>query len=133
MKSKTNIVRALVVDDNDNFRAGCVEYLNYQTDLEVVGEARDGFEAIKQIDKLKPDIVFMDISMPKLDGLAAAHLIKEKYPEIKIVIVSIHQKSIFKEVAASLPIDGFVSKASLPIELPKMLKKLDVNSGAAIE
>jgi len=132
-RNKPNIRKALVVEDNDNFRTDYIEYLNYQTNLDIVGEARDGFEALKQIEKLKPDVVFMDISMPKMDGLTASHLIKEKYPEIKIVIVTIHERYIFKEVADSLPVDGYICKSSISHELPKLLKKLDIYSNAEIE
>jgi DNA-binding NarL/FixJ family response regulator len=131
-KNKTNIANALVVDDNDNFRASCIEYLNFQSDLNIVGEAKNGREAIKLIRKLNPDIVFMDISMPKMDGLTAAHLIKEKFPSIKVVIITIHEKEIFKVVADSLAVDGFISKSSISEELPKLLKKLEVYSEAAV-
>lgn len=131
-KRKSNIARVLVVDDNDSFRAGYVEYLNYQTNLEIVGEARDGTEAISLIEKLKPDIVFMDISMPRMDGLTAANLIKEKYPKIKVVIITIHEKSVFKEIAESLPVDGFISKSSISMELPRVLKKLETFSNAGV-
>ncbi len=132
-KHKSNIPKALIVDDNYNFREGYKEYLTYQTDLEIVGEAKNGFEAIKKINKLKPDIVFMDISMPGMDGLTASHLIKEKFPRIKIVIVTIHEKYIFKEIAGSLPVDGFINKSSISHELPKTLKKLDIYSYTAVE
>ncbi|NJD23008.1 MAG: response regulator transcription factor [Melioribacter sp.] len=132
-KSKSYIPKALIVDDNYNFREGYREYLTYQTDLDIVGEAQDGFEAIKKINKLKPDIVFMDISMPKMDGLTAAHLIKKKFPEIKIVIVTIHEKYIFKGIVDSLPVDGFINKSAISHELPKMLKKLDKYSNTIVE
>jgi DNA-binding NarL/FixJ family response regulator len=131
-KNRTNIVNAIVVDDNDNFRAGCIEYLGFQTELKVVGEAKDGYEAIQLIQKLNPDIIFMDISMPRMDGLTAAQLIKQKFPEIKIIIITIHEKEIFKEVADKLPIDGFISKTSISNELPKLLRKLEVYSNTAI-
>ena len=132
-KNKSNITKALIVDDNDNFRTGFKEYLSYQTDLNIIGEAKDGFEAVKQIEKLKPDIVFMDISMPQMDGLTAVHLIREKHPEIKIIIITIYEKTLFKEVADSLAVNGFISKSTISDELPKMLKKLDVYVSAAVE
>ena len=125
-RNKSHIPRVMIVDDNYNFRQGYKEYLTYQTDLSIVGEAKDSFEAIKKINKLKPDIVFMDISMPQMDGLTAAHLIKEKHPGIKIVIVTIHEKHIFKEIVESLPVDGFINKSSIFLELPKILKRLDI-------
>lgn len=125
-KNNANIRTALVVEDNYDFRSSYIEYLNYQTNLNIIGVAKDGIEAVKQITKLKPDIVFMDISMPKMDGLTAAHLIKKKYPEIKIVIVTIHEKYILKEIADTLPVDGFICKSSISDQLPKILKKLDI-------
>jgi YesN/AraC family two-component response regulator len=132
-KNKSVSTRALVVDDNDNFRAGYVEYLNHQTGLNLIGEARDGSEALKYIDKFKPDIIFMDISMPIMDGLTAAHLIKEKYPDIKIIIVTIYEKNVFQEIADSLPVDGFISKSAISRELPKILKKLDIYINTPVE
>ncbi|MFI5236303.1 MAG: response regulator transcription factor [Ignavibacteriales bacterium] len=131
-KTKANIANALVVDDNDNFRSNYIEYLNFQTDLNIVGEAKDGYEAIQLIQKLSPDIVFMDISMPKMDGLTAAHLIKEKFPLVKVVIITIHEKEIFKEVAGTLPVDGFINKTAISHELPKLLKRLEVYSNTPI-
>jgi two-component system response regulator DesR len=128
IKNKSNIAKIIVVDGNDDFRAGYIEYLNNYNGLNVIGEARDGFEAFKKIEKLKPDIVFMDISMPKMDGLTAAHLIKEKYPHIKIVITTIYEESVLKELAGMVPVEGFISKSSISLELPKVLRKLESSS-----
>ncbi len=117
-------IRVLIADDNDNFRVGFSELINNQNKLKVVGEAKDGIETINLAAMLKPDIVMIDISMPKMDGIACAQLIKKQLPNTFIVIVTIHEESVFKVLADSLPADGFICKSSISHDLPKVLKKL---------
>lgn len=131
-KNNQSVIKAMVVEDNDKFRCDYIKYLKYLTDLNVISEARNGFEALEEIKKNKPDIIFMDISMPRMDGITAAYLIKKKYPEIKIVFVTIYEKSILKGAANSLPVDGFICKSSISNELPKALKKLDIYVNEAV-
>jgi len=117
-------IRVLIADDNDSFRVGFTELINSQNRLKVVGEAKDGIETINLTTMLKPDLVMIDISMPKMDGIACAQLIKKQSPNTFIVIVTIHEESTFKVLADSLPADGFICKSSISHDLPKVLKKL---------
>jgi two-component system, NarL family, response regulator NreC len=117
-------VSVLVADDNDSFRAGFIELINNQNRMKVVGEAKDGIETINLATILKPELVMIDVSMPKMDGIACAQLIKKQSQNTFVVIMTIHEESIFKVLADSLPADGFICKSSISHDLPKVLKKL---------
>ena len=64
-----NAIRVLVVDDHDLFRRGLMEVLDEESDMEVIGEARNGLEAIDRVEELSPDVVFMDLNMPGQNGI----------------------------------------------------------------
>ncbi len=119
--------KILVADDNESFRTGFVNYLNSQEGLKVVGEASDGYEALTLSSRLKPDIIMMDIAMPKMDGITSARKIKRKYPDINIVIVTMYDEDAYKKLTEKLPVDGFISKATLSKDLFEVLKKIKVN------
>ena len=82
--------RVLVVDDESLVRRILKQILASYQDLELVGEAANGEEAIAAVERLQPDVVVMDIRMPASDGIAAARVIKEKYPHVKIIGLSGH-------------------------------------------
>ena len=119
--------KILVADDNESFRKGFVNYLNSQKGLSVVGEASDGYEALTLSTRLRPDIIMMDIAMPKIDGITSARMIKRKYPDINIVIVTMYDEEAYRKLMEKLPVDGFISKASLSADLFEVLKKIKVN------
>ena len=119
--------KILVADDNDSFRKGFINYLNSQKGLKVVGEAADGYEALALSSRLKPDIIMMDIAMPKMDGITSARKIKKKYPDINIVIVTMYDEEAYRKLTEKLPVDGFISKASLSADLFEVLRKIKVD------
>ena len=82
--------RVLVVDDESLVRRILKQILASYQDLELVGEAANGEEAIVAVERLQPDVVVMDIRMPASDGIAAARVIKGKYPQVKIIGLSEH-------------------------------------------
>ena len=79
-------IKILLADDHTIVRQGLAKLLEAEPALEVVGEADDGRQAILQAQKLKPDIVIMDIAMPLLNGIEATRQVKKKYPSIKIIM-----------------------------------------------
>jgi two-component system nitrate/nitrite response regulator NarL len=81
--------RVLLVDDHQLFREGLAHILNQQPDFEVVGEAGDGLEAHVKAQKLRPDLILMDVGMPGCDGLEATQYIKQKLPEVTIVMLTV--------------------------------------------
>jgi len=81
-------IKILMADDHPVVRAGIRGMLETQDDFEVVAEAENGQEAIEQVAKLKPDVVLMDLRMPEMDGVEAIGKIKEKYPNINILVLT---------------------------------------------
>jgi CheY-like chemotaxis protein len=104
--------RVLVADDHEAVRRGVRQVLLGHGRVEIVGEAKNGREAIEETRKLRPDLVIMDWSMPELDGLTAAQLIKKFSPTTAIVIFSVHTSDLFRNLAKSLGLEGFVTKGS---------------------
>ena len=83
--------RILIADDHDVVRSGLRMLLRTSPEFSVTGEAADGEEAVRLVAKQKPDVIFMDISMPKLDGIEATKIIKGNHPETKVIILTVHE------------------------------------------
>ncbi|MBI3244694.1 MAG: response regulator transcription factor [Chloroflexi bacterium] len=84
--------RILLADDNDLLREGLASLINAQPDLEVVGQAADGLEALTLARNLRPDLIVMDIKMPVCDGLEATRLIRAAWPEARVLILTVHDE-----------------------------------------
>lgn len=110
-------VRVLLVDDHILFRKGISSMMASQPDLEVVGEASDGTEALEKARELMPDIILMDINMPRTDGLEATRLIKEELPYVKIVILTVSddEQNLFEAIKSGAM--GYLLKNLEPEEL----------------
>lgn len=114
MKTK---VRILIADDHAEFRRALRVYLRKHDRVEVVGEACDGDEAVDQAHSLHPDVILMDINMPKRSGLEAARVIKRELPEITIVFLTMYADDRYRELARNAPADGFINKADLRMNI----------------
>ena len=79
-------IRVLVADDHDIVREGLRELVNNQTDMEMIGHACDGQQALVKVRALRPDVILLDIAMPEMNGLAVVSLIKEISPETQVVV-----------------------------------------------
>lgn len=100
--------RILIVDDHELLRRG-VQGLIAQSGLGTVcGEAADGQEAVRKTEELKPDLIIMDVSMPKLSGIEATKQIRSFNPTVKIIILTIHQSSQMAGIAAKAGANGYV-------------------------
>ncbi len=84
-------IHILLADDHTILRAGLKMMLNAQPDMEVVGEAHDGHQAIAEAQRLQPDIVLMDITMPDMNGIEATRHIKKVLPEVKVLVLTMHE------------------------------------------
>ena len=86
-------IRVLLADDHAMMRDGLKALLQTAADIEVVGSVGNGREALARVMTLKPDVVIMDVTMPEMNGIEAANLMREKHPEIRIVMLSMHSSS----------------------------------------
>ncbi|MFH0992064.1 MAG: response regulator transcription factor [bacterium] len=117
-----NINRILIVDDHEDFRKTVEGFLKKFPTVEVVGEASDGEEAIQKVESLMPDIVLMDIAMPHCSGLEATRLIKQKWPNVKVIITTTFEYPIYKFQATEVKADDYILKRSLKADLEKRFR-----------
>ena len=117
-------MKLLIVDDHPVTRAGIKAVLENDGQFQIIGEAKDGLDAIHQVDKLKPDIVIMDISMPNLSGIKATEEILREHPEIKVVALSIHTGENFVKEMLKAGAVAYLMKDEAPEELKRALVKV---------
>lgn len=117
-------VRILIVDDHPIFRQGIRQLLEQERDFSVVAEAADGEEAIKLVTELSPDIVLMDMGMPKLNGLEATRQIKKEYPNIMVLALTVHVEDeyIFSILGAGA--EGYLLKTTQNSELVQAIRSV---------
>lgn len=105
-------VRVLIADDHTIVRSGVRLLLATEPDIDVIGEARDGVEALAEIELLQPDVVLMDIAMPGLDGLAATREIKSRWPQINIIVLTMHRQDEYFFEALRAGASGYILKGA---------------------
>jgi NarL family two-component system response regulator LiaR len=89
----------MIVDDHDMVRKGLATFLKVNADLELVGEARDGQEALRMCEQVRPNVVLMDLVMPEMDGTTATRLIREQWPEVQVIaLTSFQEKELVQQV-----------------------------------
>jgi DNA-binding NarL/FixJ family response regulator len=104
------LARLLIVDDHDLMRKSTHVMLEGEPDLEVIGEAVNGRQALELCRQLRPDVVLMDVRMPEMDGLTATRAIKEEMPAISILMVSAYESEDYRREAASAGAAGYILK-----------------------
>lgn len=105
-------IRVLLADDHAMMRDGLQALLQTTVDIEVVGSVSNGREALNRTIALKPDVVIMDVTMPEMNGIEAASLLRKKYPQIRIVMLSMHSSSEHVYRALSAGATGYLLKES---------------------
>ena len=108
--TQTRSARVLIVDDHHFIRHGLHRMLSLAPDLEVIGEASNGREALQLCRTLHPDLVLMDVNMPEMDGLTATRAIKREHPEIAILMVTMHENPNYLLEALEAGAAGYVLK-----------------------
>ena len=126
----TKNARLLLVDDHEIFRRGLRALLEPFPEWQICGEAVDGMDAIEQCKLLKPDIIVMDVSMPRLNGLEAARLIRKETPEPRIVMITQHDSPQIRTAALEAGAQAFVTKSAVGSELVSALRNLLHTSAA---
>jgi DNA-binding NarL/FixJ family response regulator len=107
----------LLADDHAILSAGLRALLGYYDDIEIVGEAQNGAEAVQLVGELRPDIVLMDIAMPGLNGIEATRLIRERYPLTRVLVLSQHGERQYVMAVLKAGASGYILKRALGSDL----------------
>jgi DNA-binding NarL/FixJ family response regulator len=110
-------IRIVLVEDHTILREGLRALLSADPKFEVVGEADDGREAVRRVDKLAPDLVVMDLSMPRMTGMDAIREIKRRHPATKIIALTVHKAEEYLRTTLQAGADGYVLKDATHVEL----------------
>lgn len=122
--SKVRPLRVLLADDHTFYRRGVAAELARHPQIEVVGEAGDGAEAIALARETRPELILMDLSMPHIGGLGALQAIKEEMPEVRVVVLSVHEDDEHLFEAIRRGADGYLRKSIEPRALLDALERL---------
>jgi len=106
------MIKVLLVDDHELVRTGIESILNLQEDISVIGATNSGEKALEILDKLSPDVILMDVKMPGIGGVEACRRVIQRYPEIKIIALSVHNDGPIPQQLLKLGAAGFISKGS---------------------
>src|SRR5438270_2174230 len=110
-------IHILLADDHTILRAGLKMMLNAQPDMEVIGEAQDGRQAISEGIRLQPDIILMDITMPDMNGIEATRQVKKMLPEVKVLVLTMHENDEYVFQALRAGASGYMLKEAADTEL----------------
>ncbi len=118
--------RVLIADDNSTVRDILKMFLEQRTDLEICGEASDGLEAVEKALALRPDLLLLDYSMPKMNGAEAASVLKKLTPDVHIILFTMYSEDIGKAVTSAIGVDAVLSK---PDGITPLVKAIDAALG----
>jgi DNA-binding NarL/FixJ family response regulator len=117
-------LRIVLAEDHTILREGLRALLSADPDFEIIGEAQDGREAVRCVEKLEPDLLLMDLSMPRMSGMDAIREIKKRYPEIKIIALTVHKTEEYLLNTLQAGADGYVLKDATHDELVLAIKNV---------
>jgi DNA-binding NarL/FixJ family response regulator len=115
-------IKVLIVDDHTLVRQGIRALLGLTADIEIIGEAADGREAIEKVQTLKPDIVLMDLAMRNMGGLEATRIIRREFPSAKVIAVTQYDDSEYVIPVVEAGARGYVNKMASPLELTSAIQ-----------
>jgi DNA-binding NarL/FixJ family response regulator len=110
-------IRILLADDHAVLRAGLAALLNARADMEVVGEAADGGELLTLAAAIEPDIILLDLTMPRLGGLEVLPLLRQRMPAVRILVLTMHNEESYLRQALKAGANGYVLKKAADVEL----------------
>jgi two-component system, NarL family, response regulator DegU len=122
-------VRVLAVDDSPAFLNTLCTFLKGDPVFEIVATAQNGEEALSAVEKCRPQVVLMDLQMPKMNGLEATAELHQHYPELPVIILTAHDLPTLREACIKHGAYGFVTKAKLSQQLPGLLAKAPLPHG----
>jgi DNA-binding NarL/FixJ family response regulator len=119
-----NNLKIVLAEDHTILREGLRALLSTDPNFKIVGEARDGRDAVRCVEKLVPDLLLMDLSMPRMSGMEAIREIKKRYPEIKIIALTVHKTEEYLLTTLKAGADGYVLKDATHDELVMAIKNV---------
>ncbi|HEU0122797.1 MAG TPA: response regulator transcription factor [Bryobacteraceae bacterium] len=122
-------IRVLLADDHAVVRQGFRMILGAQTDMEIVGEAGNGREAVQMSDQLQPDVVVMDVAMPELNGIEATRRITEAAPHTRVLALSMHKDSVYVREILRAGARGYLLKDSIDVDLLAAVRAIAKGEG----
>ena len=125
MNAPLHPIRVLIADNNPDFLNALAQYIRSIPGVELVGEAVDGEDAIKKAESTYPDLIILDIIMPKKSGIEALSTIKDKFPDVTVVMISINEGQSYRKLAEVYRVDKYIGKNSDDIhkELLEVIKQ----------
>ncbi len=111
------IIRVLVVDDSDIALRAICSLLETRKDIQVIGTAKDGCRALEEVQALRPDLVLMDMEMPLMNGLEATSLLRIRYPETRVIVVTVHDNHEVQKACRTVGAHAFVAKSRAHADL----------------
>ena len=114
-------IKVMLADDHVLMREGIRQLLEFDGSIEVIGEASDGEECLQKLEKVKPDVLLLDINMPKLNGIEVLEEIKRKNINVKVLILTVHNEVDYLIRAVDIGVDGYILKDSESAELKKAI------------
>lgn len=124
LQERNRLTRLAIVDDHNLAREGLRDMLADQPDIVVVGEAANGREALLLCSRLRPDLVMMDVRMPEMDGLAATRELKQRFPQISVLMVTMHENPDYLLEALKAGAAGYVLKDALQQEVVGAVRRV---------
>lgn len=119
-------IRLLLVDDDRGFRATLRQLLEQRADVEVLGEAGNGEEAVQLANDLHPDVVLMDLAMPRMNGVEATRQLKTRRPDLAVIILTVHDEDVYRRTALAAGAAAFLEKKMLGVDLwPTLVRILN--------
>ncbi|MFD2514940.1 response regulator transcription factor [Pontibacter locisalis] len=118
-----------VADDHTLFRKGVLEILKTYPEITVIADAGNGAELIEKIEGNLPDVVMLDLEMPEMDGIATSRYLLSKYPDVKVLVVSMYGEESLVEKLLEEGVHGYLLKSSEPEELREALQTLKSGNG----
>jgi NarL family two-component system response regulator LiaR len=119
---RPNPIRVMIVDDHDMVRKGLATFLKVNADLELVAEARDGKEALRLCEQIRPDVILMDLVMPEMDGTTATRLIRERWPQVQVVALTNFEEPKLVREALQAGVIGYLLKNVTVEELAEAVR-----------
>ena len=114
-------IRIMITDDHSMIREGLKNLLELEGDIEVVAEAENGIECLDKLDDVNPDVLLLDINMPKMNGLEVLQNLKERKSKVKVLVLTVHNETEYLMKAVDIGINGYVLKDSESSELKKAI------------